>query len=120
MAEWTVHAKGIEEIETFTRDDDKLVTKQWWRSATWDVTTDDDDDNPPDIKCDTNMSAVPYHTYLREVGEFKGSMDFECTCDLSEDEDGGLNYDELYQPEGFGWVSDKYELWIRTDDIEID
>lgn len=118
MAKWTVHAKGIEEIVTYTRGEDKLVTKQWWRSATWEVETDDD--NPPDIKCDTNMSEVPYYTYLTDVGEFKGNMDFDSTCALSEDEDGTLNIDELYQPEEFGWDQYEYELWIRTDDIDID
>ncbi len=120
MAKWTVHARGIEEIVTYTRGEDKLVTKQWWRSATWEVETDDDDDNPPDIKRDTNMMEVPYYTNLTDVGEFKGNMDHTCTCDLSEDEDGSMNVDELYQPEEFGWDQDEYELWIRFDDIDID
>lgn len=118
MAKWTVHAKGIEEIVTYTRDKDTLVTKQWWRYATWEVTTDDD--NPPVIECDTDMNDVPYHTYLLDAGEFKGNMDYTCTCDLSEDEDGGLNMDELYQPEDFDWLNDGCQLWIRTNDIDID
>ena len=117
MAKWEVNAKGIEEIVTYTRDEDTLITTQWWRSAKWEVITNDD--NPPDINCDTNISGAPFNTNLLAVGEFRGGMDFSCTCDLSKDEDGSLNMDELYQPEDFGWVIDKYELWIRTDDIDI-
>lgn len=118
MIKWNVYAKGIEEIVTYIRDDDTLTTKQWWRHATWEVETDDE--TPPDIQRDINMSQVPYRTYLLDVGEFKGSMDYDCTCELSTDEDGSLNHEELYQPEDFGWIADDYQLWIRTDDISID
>lgn len=117
MAKWEVNASGIEEIVTWTRGEDTLVTKHWWRSAKWEVETDDDD--PPDIKRDTNMMDVPYYTDLLDAGDFKGSMDYDCTCDLSTDEDGSLNVDELYQPDDFDWEQDEYELWIRTNDIDI-
>jgi RNA polymerase-binding protein DksA len=120
MAKWNVHAKGIEQIVTYTRGEDTLVTKQWWRYATWEVKTDDDDDNPPVIECDTDMNDVPYHAKLLDAGDFKGSMDYTCTCDLSKDEDGGLNADELNQPEDFDWDIDENQLWIRTNDIDID
>ena len=75
MAEWKVYADGIEEISHWYRGEDTLTTKQWWRYASWIVTTDDD--NPPDIKSDTDMNDIPYRACLEDVGEFKGSMDYD-------------------------------------------